>query len=82
MPAPAVGACMLSAVAAGAYDTIYDAMAHMHCLEDEVIYPNSAQAETYETLYREYLLLHDTFGRGVNPVMNTLRDIAKKVKEQ
>ena len=82
VPAPAVGACMLSAVAAGAYDTIYDAMAHMHCLEDEVIYPNSAQAETYETLYREYLLLHDTFGRGVNPVMNTLRDITKKAKEQ
>ena len=81
VPAPAVGACMLAATAAGAYETIYDAMANMHCLEEGVYYPDPARVEIYEKLYREYLLLHDHFGRGMNPVMKTLRDIARAAKE-
>ena len=80
VPAPAVGACMLAAVAAGAYDTIYDAMAHMHCLDEGMYYPDPVRVEKYEKLYHEYLQLHDTFGRGVNPVMKTLRDIARKAR--
>lgn len=81
VPAPAVGACMLAAVAAGEYETIYDAMAHMHCLDEGMYYPDPARVKIYEKLYREYLLLHDHFGRGMNPVMKTLRDIAREAKE-
>ncbi len=81
VPAPAVGACMLAAVAAGAYADIYEAMAQMHCLDEGMYYPDPARVEMYEKLYREYLLLHDHFGRGANPVMKNLRDIARKAKE-
>ncbi len=82
VPAPAVGACMLAATAAGAYDTIYDAMAHMHCLDKGMYYPDPARAATYEKMYQEYLRLHDYFGRGVNPVMKNLRAIAQKAREK
>lgn len=82
VPAPAVGACMLAAVAAGAYESIYDAMARMHCLDEGMYEPDPARVETYEKLYQEYLILHDHFGRGVNPVMITLRDIARSAKEK
>ena len=82
VPAPAVGACMLAAVAAGAYDSIYDAMERMNCLDEGMYYPNPAHVETYEKLYQEYLLLHDHFGRGAHPVMLTLREIARRAKEE
>ena len=72
---------MLAAVAAGAYADIYEAMAQMHCLDEGLYEPDPARAEMYEKLYREYLLLHDHFGRGAHPVMKNLRDIARKVKE-
>ena len=82
VPAPAVGMCMLAAVAAEAYDNIYDAMEHMHCLDEGMYYPDPARAATYEKLYEEYLRLHDYFGRGANPVMKTLREIAQKAREK
>lgn len=80
VPAPAVGACMLAATAAGAYDTIYDAMAHMHCLDEGMYYPDEKHVQTYEKLYQEYKILHDYFGRGVNPAMKNLRAIAQKAR--
>jgi len=78
VPAPAVGACMLAAVAAGEYDSIYDAMNHMHCLSAGMVYPDAARGQVYDRLYGEYLTLHDVFGRGVNPVMMKLRQLARK----
>jgi len=71
-----------AAVAAGAYDNIYDAMEHMHCLDEGMYYPDPARAATYEKMYQEYLRLHDYFGRGANPVMKKLRDIAQKAREK
>ena len=42
--------------------------------EDDVYVPNPANQATYDVLYREYVRLHDYFGRGENDVMRTLRD--------
>ncbi|MBR5232167.1 MAG: ribulokinase [Clostridia bacterium] len=80
VPAPAVGACMLAAVAAGEYNSIYDAMDKMHCLSEGMVYPDEARGQAYDRLYEEYLTLHDVFGRGVNPVMMKLRRIAREEK--
>ena len=81
VPAPAVGACILAATAAGAYDTVYEAMAHMHCLDEGMYYPDAQRVEAYEKLYAEYRTLSDYLGRGANPVMKKLRAIAQRARE-
>ena len=77
--APAVGAAMYGAVAAGAarggHDTIeaaVDAMARPHA---RTYRPVAATRGTYDRLYDEYVALHDYFGRGGNDVMKRLRSI-------
>ena len=47
-------------------------------LKDEVYRPIPANRETYDVLYREYLRLHDYFGRGENDVMKTLAVSARR----
>ena len=48
----------------------------------EVTYlPNAERNTQYMQLYKEYLILHDFFGRGGNDVMKRLRAIADKVKD-
>ena len=74
---PALGSAMFGAVAAGpaagGHHSIADAAGAMARLKDEVYEPNPAHRATYDQLYREYLRLHDYFGRGGNDVMKTLR---------
>ena len=64
---------MFGAVAAGAaaggHATIEDAARAMARLKDQVYEPNPANREVYDVLYREYVRLHDYFGRGENDVM-------------
>jgi L-ribulokinase len=76
---PALGSAMWAAVAAGAkaggYDRIEDAAARMAHLRDEAYEPIPAHYTIYDRLYREYVRLHDYFGRGENDVMKTLRRI-------
>ena len=76
---PALGSAMFAAVAAGrdrgGYDSIVEAAAHMAHLADVSYRPNPAHRATYDALYREYVRLHDYFGRGENDVMKTLKDI-------
>ena len=74
--APAVGAAILAAVAAGAYKTIAEAAAHMNCLSGQEYHPNAAASAVYDQLYAEYVRLHDYFGRGENDVMLRLRRLA------
>jgi L-ribulokinase len=73
----ALGAAMFGAVAAGreagGHATIADASATMARLQDRVYEPNAANNEVYETLFREYVRLHDYFGRGGNDVMKVLK---------
>ncbi len=77
--ASALGSAMFGAVAAGVgaggYATIEDASAAMARLRDRVYEPIAANREVYDVLYREYLRLHDYFGRGANDVMKTLRGL-------
>ena len=74
---PALGAAMFGAVAArkagGGYDSIYDAIKQMAGVRDTVYTPNTANHAIYGELFREYLQLHDHFGRGGNDVMKRLR---------
>ncbi len=74
---PALGAAMFAAVAAGTdaggHATIEgaaDAMAH---LRDETWDPIAANRRVYDELYREYVRLHDLFGRGGDPALKTLK---------
>jgi len=76
---PALGSAMWAAVAAGArhggYDTIEDAAVRMAHLRDGAYEPEAEHHATYDRLYREYVRLHDYFGRGENDVMKTLRRV-------
>jgi len=80
---PALGSAMFGAVAAGkaagGYDSIYDASQLMAHLRDEIYTPNSENKRVYDQLFAEYLILHDTFGRGGNDVMKRLKVLRSKV---
>jgi L-ribulokinase len=78
--APALGSAMHGAVAAGVYESITDASQHMARLSSTVYEPNPAHTETYDLLYREYLRLHDLFGRGGDDVMRRLKQVQHDVK--
>ena len=79
--APALGAAMFGAVAAGAanggYDSIVDAARNMGGVKDVVYRPIPENQAVYEKLYAEYATLHDYFGRGGNDVMKRLKDIKR-----
>jgi L-ribulokinase len=74
---PALGSAMFAAVAAGpasgGYASIEAASRAMARLHDQVHEPHPTHRATYDALYREYVRLHDYFGRGDNDVMKTLR---------
>lgn len=82
---PALGSAIFAAVAAGSenggYDSVVEASKVMGKLKDIVYYPNKENALIYEQIYKEYLLLHDYFGRGTNDVMKRLKNIKAKVSE-
>ena len=73
----ALGAAMFGAVAAGkaggGYDSIFDAIGRMAGVRDTVYTPHAQNHAIYGELFREYLQLHDHFGRGGNDVMKRLR---------
>jgi L-ribulokinase len=81
--AGALGSAMHGAVAAGAaaggYDTIEEAAAKMAHLKDETFRPNAENHAVYDRLYREYVILHDYFGRGENDVMKRLKALRAEV---
>jgi L-ribulokinase len=68
---------MLGAVAAGesagGHASFVAAAAHMAALRPGRIDPDPARADLYDALYREYLELHDHFGRGGTAMMSRLR---------
>jgi L-ribulokinase len=79
----AFGSAMHGAVAAGAaaggYDSIFDAAHQMARLREETFRPIPANQAIYEQLYREYVTLHDYFGRGANDVMKRIKHIKEEV---
>jgi len=78
----ALGSAMWGAVAAGAanggYDDINEAAAKMARVKDRTFRPNAEAHAVYDRLFREYLLLHDHFGRGANDVMKRLKAIREE----
>ena len=74
----ALGSAILGAVAAGAasggYDDIGAAVRAMGGVQERVYEPDGYAHERYNEIYREWLTLHDYFGRGGNPVMKRLRE--------
>lgn len=76
---PALGSAMFASVAAGAdaggHATIQDASRAMARLRDLAYRPIAGNHALYDSLYREYVRLHDHFGRGGNDVMRMLKDL-------
>lgn len=74
--APALGAAIYAAGAAGkeaGFKDVFEAVRAMHCRDFITYTPNAQHEAGYEALYREYMTLHDYFGRGGNRVMERLR---------
>jgi L-ribulokinase len=73
--APALGSAIHAAVAAGAYPDVVTASRAMGRVEERFYEPDPANADVYDALYAEYLLLHDHFGVGADKAMHRLRRI-------
>jgi L-ribulokinase len=76
--APALGAAMHAAVAAGVYATIGAAAQVMGKLQATVVRPIPENRAVYDRLYAEYRTLYDYFGRGANDVMKRLKQIKRE----
>jgi L-ribulokinase len=70
---PALGSAIHAAVAAGAYTDVDEASAAMGRLQRDAFKPDSRNAAIYDQMYREYVELHDYFGRGANEILHRLR---------
>ena len=62
--APALGSAMHAAVAAGAFPDIGAASAAMGRLSEVTYHPVPDHVAVYDAMYRDYLYLHDLFGRA------------------
>ena len=71
----ALGSAIMAAVAAGVYENFNLAIGSMGAPVLRVYEPISAHVSVYNSLYAEYKLLHDYFGRGENDVMKRLKKI-------
>lgn len=79
--APSLGSAIYAAVGAGLYPDVYSAAQAMMSPTDRIYTPNPEAGAVYERLYKEYLILHDYFGRGENDVMKRLMAITKDATE-
>ena len=83
---PALGSAMFAAVAAGpaagGYATIEAAAEKMAHLREGAYEPIEANRQVYETLFAEYVRLHDLFGRGGDPAMKTLKRLRLQAAER
>lgn len=77
--APALGSAIYACVAAGkergGYDDIYEAVLKMGGVNSTVYRPDPENSRIYDELYKQYVILHDLFGRGANDVMKVLKGI-------
>jgi L-ribulokinase len=76
--APALGAAMSAAVAAGVYGSLAEASAAMAPPSRTRFEPLEADHRVYSDLYAEYLRLHDLFGRDGDSVVKRLRSIRSR----
>ena len=73
--APALGAAIHAAVAAGAYPDVRAAGAAMGGRGRRTYLPDPAAADVYDRLYAQYARLHDYFGRGTAQGRDVLREL-------
>ncbi|MBL9166368.1 MAG: ribulokinase [Verrucomicrobiales bacterium] len=74
----ALGAAMHGAVAAGLYRDVRQAAQRMARIEAKSYRPNPKHKRVYDSLYSEYLRMHDFFGRDPQSPMKRLRQLRKK----
>jgi L-ribulokinase len=79
---PALGSAIHAAVAAGAHPDIHVAAAAMGGRRVGVYQPDPERVAAYDELYREYLTLHDYFGRGDNEVMHRLKALRRRAADR
>jgi L-ribulokinase len=83
---PALGSAMFAAVAAGpaagGYATIEAAAEKMAHLREGAYEPIEENRQVYETLFAEYVRLHDLFGRGGDLAMKTLKRLRLQAAER
>ena len=70
--AGALGSAIYAAVASGVYANLQEAAKAMGAPVAKHYYPNEKNHEAYQKLYKEYVTLHDYFGKGGNDVMKRL----------
>jgi L-ribulokinase len=82
---PALGSAMFGAVAAGkakgGFDSIYEAAPMMGKLKEQTFKPDPEARQVYDKLFADYVVLHDTFGRGANDVMKRLKAIRAEARQ-
>jgi L-ribulokinase len=76
--APALGAAIHAATAAGAYQDVPAAAKQMGGRTRNAYVPVPDNVARYDDLYGHYVALHDWFGRG-NPMMRALRETSAPV---
>jgi L-ribulokinase len=77
--APALGAAIHAAVAAGAYEDVRAASAVMGRVIPGAFVPDERRADAYDRLYAEYRALHDHFGAS-GSVLHRLRRIRNEAR--
>jgi L-ribulokinase len=78
--ASAFGAGMHAAVAAGIYPNLRSAAAKMTRKPARVYKPRKGEESIYDTVYAEYVKVHDFFGREQAQTMKTLSNLAKELR--
>lgn len=78
----ALGSAVYGAVAAGVYEDLKTASAKMGGKEASAYTPDPERAKEYDALYKEYVELHDYFGRGANKVMHRLKAIRAEAHDR
>ena len=76
----ALGSAIYASVAGKGHSTLSAAISAMADPCNTVYVPNPKATAVYDRLYREYLTLHDYFGRGGNDVMKRLKKISSDSK--
>lgn len=75
----AIWAALAAGKENGGYDSLKTAAEQMGNLKDKTYSPNMENHEVYNRLYKEYLILHDYFGRGENNVMKRLKNMQEEI---
>jgi len=76
---PALGSAIHAAVASGDYPSVNAAAQAMGRVIKDAYLPIEERSRQYDALYREYLELHDHFGRGGSVVMKRLKQLKREV---